>query len=47
MVAYVRESMTDKFQEGKNFAYIEIPGGSHAYNCWIIGLYNSMLVFYK
>ena len=47
MVAYVRESLTDKFQDGKNFAYIEIPGGSHAYNCWIIGLYNSMLVFYR
>lgn len=47
MVAYVRENMTDKFTDGKNFAYIEIPGGSHAYNCWIIGLYNSLLVFFK
>ena len=47
MVAYIRENMTDKFTDGKNFAYIEIPGGSHAYNCWIIGLYNSLLVFYK
>lgn len=47
MVAYVRENMTDLFKDGKDFAYIEIPGGSHAYNCWIIGLYNSLLVFYK
>ena len=44
---YIRANMTDKFVGGKNFAYIIVPGGSHAYNCRIMGLYNCMLVFYK
>ena len=47
LVAYVKANMTDKFTDGVNYAYIEVPGGSHAYNCWIEGLYNSLLVFFK
>lgn len=35
------------FINGKNYAWICIPGGSHAYNCWIIGLYDSLLVFFQ
>lgn len=35
------------FENGENYAWILIPGGSHAYNCWVMGLYNSLLVFYK
>ena len=41
------EQMPDKFQDGKNLAFIVFAGGSHAYNCWIMDLYNSMLVFFK
>ena len=43
----MRANMTDKFVDGKNYAYIEIPGGSHSYPCWIMGLYDCLLVFYK
>lgn len=35
------------FKDGSNYAWIVIPGGSHAYNCWVMGLYNSLLVFYR
>ncbi len=41
------EQMPDRFKDGKNLAFTIIPGGSHAYNCWLIDLYNSMLVFFK
>ena len=41
------EQMPDWFQNGKNFCWIDFKGGSHAYNCWIVDLYNSMLVFFK
>ena len=35
------------FKDGSNYAWIVVPGGSHAYNCWVMGMYNSLLVFYK
>ena len=41
------ESMPDTFQDGVNWCWIEFKGGSHAYNCWIVDLYNSLLVFFK
>ena len=43
----VLELMPDWFQDGKNYAWIEFKGGSHAYNCWIVDLYDSLLVFFK
>ncbi len=43
----VLAEMPDKFVDGENLAFIVFPGGSHAYNCWLIDLYNSMLVFFK
>lgn len=39
--------MPDRFVDGKNTCFINIPGGTHSYNCWIIDLYNSMLEFFK
>ena len=42
--------MADKdglFTNGVNYAWILVPGGSHAYNCWVMGLYDCMLVFFK
>ena len=41
------EALPDRFQDGKNWCWICFKGGSHAYNCWIVDLYNSMLVFFK
>lgn len=43
----ILEQMGDKFQDGKNLCWICFKGGSHAYNCWIVDLYNCMLVFFK
>ena len=43
----VLELMPDWFKDGKNYAWIEFKGGSHAYNCWIVDLYDSLLVFFK
>lgn len=39
--------MPETFQDGKNFCWIDFKGGSHAYNCWIVDLYNSMLVWFR
>ena len=41
------EEMPEKFVEGENWCWVCFKGGSHAYNCWIVDLYNSMLVFFK
>ncbi|MCF0228240.1 MAG: hypothetical protein HUJ76_00930 [Parasporobacterium sp.] len=43
----VLANMPDWFQDGANYAWIEFKGGSHAYNCWIVDLYDSLLVFFK
>ena len=43
----VLELMPDWFEDGVNYAWIDFKGGSHAYNCWIVDLYNSLLVFFK
>ena len=43
----ILEQMPETFQDGVNFAWIDFKGGSHAYNCWIVDLYNCMLVFFK
>ena len=39
--------MSERFRDGDNYAWICFKGGSHAYNCWLPHLYNSMLVFFK
>ena len=39
--------MPERFRDGDNYAWICFKGGSHAYNCWLPHLYNSMLVFFK
>ena len=41
------EVMPESFQDGRNWCWVCFKGGSHAYNCWIVDLYNSMLVFFK
>ena len=38
--------MPDRFVDGENYAWICFKGGSHAYNCWLPDLYNSLLVFF-
>ena len=43
----ILEEMPDTFKDGKNFCWIDFKGGSHAYNCWIVDLYNSLLVWFK
>jgi len=40
------EEMGDRFKNGKNTCLIVFKGGSHAYNCWIMDLYNSLLMFF-
>lgn len=41
------EEMPERFADGENVAWIVFKGGAHAYNCWLIDLYNSLLVFFK
>ena len=41
------EVMPESFQDGRNWCWVCFKGGSHAYNCWIVDLYNCMLVFFK
>lgn len=43
----VISEIPDKFVDGKNCCWIDFPGGSHAFNCWLPDLYNSLLVFFK
>ena len=38
--------MPDRFVDGQNYAWIEFPGGDHAYDCWALDLYNSLLAFF-
>lgn len=35
------------FENGDNCDYIWCVGARHEYNCWLTGLYNSLLVFFK
>lgn len=43
----ILEEMSDTFQDGVNTCWICFKGGAHAYNCWLVDLYNCMLVFFK
>lgn len=43
----VVNAMPEKFTDGENFAWIDIRDGSHAYQSWLVDLYNCMLVFFK
>lgn len=38
--------MPDRFVDGQNYAWINLPGGTHDYDCWAIDLYNSLLAFF-
>lgn len=42
----IRTEMSDRFEDGENFVWINFKGGTHAYNCWLPDLYNSLLVFF-
>lgn len=41
------EEMSDRFEDGRNYAWVNFEGGTHSYNCWILDLYNSLLCFFK
>jgi|GEM_PF-348215 len=43
----VLSKWSDRFNNGKNYAWIKFNGGTHAYNCWVQGMYNVLLVFFK
>ena len=45
--ASILEKMSDRVTDGVNYAYIELKGGTHSYNCWLVHLYNCLRVFYK
>lgn len=42
----VLAEMGDKFVDGENYAWIDIKGGSHAFNVWWVGLYNTLQLFF-
>lgn len=42
----VLSQMSDKFVDGQNYCWVNIKGAAHAYNNWIIQLYNSLQVFF-
>lgn len=46
-VAQVLERLPERFVDGENYAWVSFPGGEHAYNCWALDLYNSLLAFFK
>lgn len=37
----------DKVKDAENYAWVEFKGGTHSFNCWILHLYNCMLVFFE
>lgn len=41
------EEMPDRFKDGENYSFVLFEGGVHAYNAWIVDLYNSLLCFFK
>ena len=43
---HVLKDMSDKFVDTENYAWIDIKGGSHAFNCWWVGLYNTLQLFF-
>ncbi|MBQ5986233.1 MAG: hypothetical protein IJL59_03115 [Clostridia bacterium] len=43
----VVEAMPERFTDGENFAWVDLRDGSHAYQSWLVDLYNCMLVFFK
>ena len=42
----ILSEMSDMFVEGENFSWIKFNGGSHDYRSWIVGLYNTLQVFF-
>lgn len=43
----VLTEMPERFKMDENYYWVNFPGGSHAFNCWLPDLYNSMLVFFQ
>ena len=43
----VVKAMPERFTDGENFAWIDLRDGSHAYQSWLVDLYNCMLVFFR
>ena len=41
------EQMPGSFVDGENYAWVSFPGGEHAYNCWALDLYNTLLAFFR
>lgn len=39
--------MPDRFVDGESTCFVDFDGGTHSYNCWVVHLYNSLLVFFK
>ena len=46
-VAQALAQMPERFKDGENYAWVSFPGGEHAYNCWALDLYNTLLCFFK
>ena len=46
-VAKALAEMPERFKDGENYAWVSFPGGEHAYNCWALDLYNTLLCFFK
>ena len=46
-VAQALEEMPGTFVDGENYAWVSFPGGEHAYNCWALDLYNTLLAFFR
>ncbi len=38
--------MSDRFEDGENLVWVNFKGSTHACNCWLPDLYNSLLVFF-
>lgn len=40
------EDLSDRLEDGKNYAWIEIPKGVHSYESWSVHLWNALLAFF-
>lgn len=41
------ERLPDRFAEGENCIFIDLPGGAHTYPSWEVDLYNTLLLFFQ
>ena len=42
----VLAEMKDRFVDGDNYCWINLKGGAHAYNNWLVQAYNALLIFF-